>query len=362
MITFPYAFIVLPLLFAFLTTAILTPIFIVINKKIGLVDDPNRKNHPAIIHKKPIPRGGGLPLFLGVYLTGLFFLPHTQQITALFAAGFLALIIGLIDDVMNANGKDISPYIRFPINIVTAMIVVANGISIKFITNPIGGLIHFDAIILAFPFFSVTLSDLITVIWLVWIMNMLNWSKGVDGQMPGIVAISAIVIGIVTLRLSSPAGNSLDAILSFLIAGSALGFLLYNFYPAKIFPGFGATSLYLFLGVASILSSAKLATAILVLGVPFVDFIFTILRRIINKKSPFKGDNKHLHHILLRLGYTQRQVALFYWGISAILGIISLTLESRSKIFAIIMVSVIIGGAILFLHIVTKNINEEVTS
>jgi UDP-GlcNAc:undecaprenyl-phosphate GlcNAc-1-phosphate transferase len=120
--------------------------------------------------------------------------------------------------------------------------------------------------------------------------------------------------------------------------------------------------LYLLLGVASILSSAKLATAILVMGVPLVDFIFTIIRRIINKKSPFKGDREHLHHILLKLGYSQKQIALFYWCISAILGLISLTLESRSKVFAIIMLIAIVGGGLFFLHAVTKNTNAKSTS
>ena len=188
-------------------------------------------------------------------------------------------------------------------------------------------------------------------------MNMLNWSKGIDGQMPGIVAISAIVIGILSLRFISSGGELalLDAKLSFIIAGCALGFLVFNFYPAKIFPGYGATSLYLLLGAASILSGAKLATAILVMGVPAVDALFTIVRRIYQKYPPFKGDKKHLHHILLKLGFSQRQIALFYWIISGILGIISLTLQSASKIFAIIMVVVITIGAIFFLHLLAKN-------
>ena len=109
-------------------------------------------------------------------------------------------------------------------------------------------------------------------VWIVWVMNMLNWSKGVDGQMPGIVAISALVIGILSLRFPVLSGtNLIDAKLSFIITGAALGFLVFNFYPAKIFPGYGATSMYLLLAVVSIFSSAKLATAILVMGVPTVD-------------------------------------------------------------------------------------------
>jgi UDP-GlcNAc:undecaprenyl-phosphate/decaprenyl-phosphate GlcNAc-1-phosphate transferase len=345
---------IIPFLFAFLVTAILTPLFIFINKKLGLIDDPKRKNHPGIIHTKPIPRGGGIPIFAGALLVSIFFLPFNNTTIAIFSAGLIALIAGVIDDALNARGKDFSPYLRFLVNIITALIVVSGGVSIRFITDPIaGGLIHLPPL----------LDGVLTVMWLIWIMNMLNWSKGVDGQMPGIVAISAIVIGILSLRLTNPGAETLiDAKLSFIIAGSALGFLLFNFYPAKIFPGYGATSLYLLLGVASILSSAKLATAILVMGVPLVDFIFTIIRRIASKRSPFQGDKKHLHHLLLSLGYSQRQIALFYWSISAILGVISLTLESRSKVFAMIMVGVITGGCLLFLHAVTKTTNDKTTS
>jgi len=341
---------IISLILAFLITAILTPIFIFLNKRLKLIDDPRLHKHPAIIHTKPIPRGGGIPLFLGAILTGLFFMPYNTVTISIFLASFIALIVGVVDDYLNAKGKEISPYIRFITNILVAVIVVAGGVSIKFITNPLGGIIYFPS----------PISEIVSVLWLIWIMNMLNWSKGIDGQMPGIVAISAGVIGVLSLGIINPqAANSIDATLAFIIAGSALGFLIFNFHPAKIFPGFGATSLYLLLGVASILSSAKLATAILVMGVPLVDFVFTIIRRILDKKSPFKGDKKHLHHILLKLGYTQKQIALFYWSISAILGIISLTLENKSKIFAIIMLVAIMGGGLLFLHTVTKNTDEE---
>jgi len=342
----------IPLAITFSITLLLTLIFIFINKKVGLIDDPKRRNHPAIIHSKPIPRGGGIPLFLGALISGLFFLPQGQITTMVFIAAFFALIIGVIDDYLNAKGKEISPYIRFVTNILVAVIVVIGGVSIKFITNPLGGIFYFQS----------PISEIVSVLWLIWVMNMLNWSKGVDGQMPGIVAISAVAIGILSLGIINPTiANHIDSTLAFIIAGSALGFLVFNFYPAKIFPGYGATSLYLLLGVASILSSAKLATAILVMGVPLVDFVFTIARRILNKKSPFKGDKKHLHHMLLKLGYSQRQIALFYWIISAILGVISLTLESKSKIFAIIMLIAIMGGGLLFLHIVT-DINDEKTT
>ena len=112
------------------------------------------------------------------------------------------------------------------------------------------------------------------------------------------------------------------------------------------------------LAVASILSSAKLATAILVMGVPMTDGLFTIGRRILSGKSPFWHDKKHLHHLLLSLGFGQRRIALFYWVVSAILGTLSLVLSSRGKLFAIIMLVILAGGTILFLHLLTKRNNE----
>jgi UDP-GlcNAc:undecaprenyl-phosphate GlcNAc-1-phosphate transferase len=356
----------LPFLCALILTTIATFLSLPLVKKFGLLDDPKLHKHPAIIHTRAIPRGGGLPLFIGALLTGLFFLPINPTTIAIFFAAFLALSIGLIDDKLNSQSKDVSPYLRFFVNIATAIIVVASGVSIHYITNPFGaGVLHLDTIKLGLPFlpFSFLLSDVISVLWLIWVMNMLNWSKGVDGQMPGIVAISAIVIGILSLKLNPTIhGGSVDAELSFIIAGAAIGFLFFNFYPAKIFPGYGATAIYLLLGVASILTSAKLATAILVMGVPIVDALFIIIRRILAKKSPFQGDKKHLHHILLHLGYNQRQIALFYWSISGILGMLSFLLESRSKIFAIIMVVVFTGGGLLFLHMITKKKNEKIST
>lgn len=356
---FPNDFIILPFLTSLVVTAIATPIAIIVFKKLGLVDDPALHKHPAMIHKKPIPRGGGIPLFIGIFVAGLIFLPKTNITIALFFASFIALFIGVIDDKLNSKSRDVSPYLRLLVNIATAVIIVGSGVSIHFITNPFGGgIIHLD--VMRIPILNFLLSDVLSVLWLIWVMNMINWSKGVDGQMPGIVAISAIVIGILSLRLNPTAqGNFLDAQLSFIIAGAALGFLIFNFYPAKIFPGYGATSLYLLLGVASILSSAKLATAVLVMGVPLVDFVFTIMRRIANKKSPFHGDDKHLHHNLLKLGYSQRQVALFYWSLSAILGLISLTLDAKSKAFALIMLAVVTGGILLFLNFVLGDSDEK---
>ncbi|MCL5970161.1 MAG: undecaprenyl/decaprenyl-phosphate alpha-N-acetylglucosaminyl 1-phosphate transferase [Patescibacteria group bacterium] len=347
-----------PLFVSLLATTALTPLTISFAKKLGLLDNPKR-NHPGIIHKKPIPRGGGIPFLFGILIACFIFLPLTKLTIAIFISSLICLVIGVLDDKY-----DLSPYLRFSVNILVAVLVVGAGIGIPFLTNPAGGIFHLGIFKFSFDFFGIHtvnfLSDFLAIVWIVWVMNMLNWSKGVDGQMPGIVAISAIIIGLLSLRFGVLDTNALiSAKLAFAIAGASLGFLFFNFYPAKIFPGYGATSIYLLLAIVSILSSVKLATAILVMGVPMIDGVFTILRRISTGRSPFWHDKKHLHHLLLNMGLTQRKIALLYWLFSAILGLVSLTLTSTGKLFAIIMLIVIVGGAILSLHFISRK-NEKI--
>lgn len=345
----------IPLFVAFLVTVLATPLSLIFIKKFHIFDDPESHKHPALIHSKPVPRGGGIPLFIGVIVSSFFFLPFEGTLIAIFAAALLSLVVGVLDDKF-----DISPYVRFLINIISALIVVGVGVTVPFITNPFGGIFNLTNVAIPFLESFNLFSAIIAILWIVWVMNMLNWSKGVDGQMPGIVAISAIVIGILSLRFPVVDAQSLiSAKLSFIIAGASLGFLVFNFFPAKIFPGYGATAIYLLLAVTSILSGAKLATAILVMGVPMVDGIVTIIRRIASGKSPFRHDKKHLHHLLLEMGYSQRQIALFYWAVSAILGGISLGLSSKEKLFAIIMVLILVGGTLLFLHVALRRDNDE---
>ncbi|HSW87901.1 MAG TPA: MraY family glycosyltransferase [Candidatus Saccharimonadales bacterium] len=349
---------VLPLIAAFLGTVLATPLSLIFIKKFNIVDDPKTHKHPAMIHKNPIPRGGGIPLFIGVLVSSLFFIPINKTTISLIIASFITMITGTIDDKY-----DLSPYLRFSINLLCAVIVVGGGISIPFITNPLGGILHLDTIRFSFDFLGqhsiLVFSDILAVLWIMWVMNMLNWSKGVDGQMPGVVAISAIVIGLLSLRFSLYDPFTLLSIkFSFIIAGAALGFLLYNFYPARIFPGYGATCIYLLLAAVSIMSSVKLATAILVMGVPMVDGLFTIGRRILSGRSPFWGDKKHLHHLLLGRGFGQRRIALSYWLFSALLGVSALLLSSTGKLLALVMLVIILGGGLLFLHTNRKKLHE----
>lgn len=345
----------IPLFAAFFISMLATPITIILAKKLKLIDDPRTHKHPAIIHKKPVPRGGGLPIYLSIAVAMLIFLPMDKTYLYILISGALVVIIGLLDD-----RYDLSPYLRFFGNIFAAALVVFQGITLPFITNPTGGILRFTDISIPFvgEAITVSISSILAIVWIVWTMNMLNWSKGVDGQMPGIAVISAVIIGIASLRFPVLTDANIHVSqLSFIVAGGALGFLFYNFYPAKIFPGYSATILGFMIGILSIMSSVKLATAILVMGIPTADAIFTILRRILAKKSPFWHDKGHLHHLLLDLGLNHRAIALFYWLMSLLLGLFALNLSSRGKLFAIILVVVVVGAFILTLKFLGKKNN-----
>lgn len=335
-----------PFALALIVCLLATPFVIKLAYKFKLVDDPSTHKHPAIIHKRIIPRAGGVPIFIAILIASLVFLPLSREIVVILVCGFLVVLVGLLDDKY-----DLSPYFRFGTNIVLASIVVFSGVFIPFITNPLGGILHFSTPVLNGLF----IPQILAIIWIVWIMNMLNWSKGVDGQMPGITTISAIVIGLASLRFPVlTSSNVIAADLSFIVAGASLGFLFYNFYPAKIFPGYSATILGFLIGILSILSGVKLATAVLVMGVPTADALFTVIRRLLAKRSPFWHDKGHLHHLLLNMGFSQRKIAIFYWVMSLVLGYIALNLSSRGKLFAILLLLVVVGGVILSLKYLTR--------
>lgn len=344
----------LPILTAFLITFFLTPLVIKLANKCGLVDDPQIRPHPAHVHRGVIPRAGGLALYLGFALACLLFLPQGKIFWGILAGGAVLILVGLWDDK-----KDSSPYFRFLTNFAAATLVVGAGVGIPYLNNPLGGIIRLDTLRITFNFFGshsiLVWADFFAIFWIVWCMNIVNWSKGVDGQMPGFVAISALVLGFLSLRFSShDISQQSVAILAFITTGAFLGFLPWNFYPQKIMPGYGGGTLAGFLlAVLSILSWGKLGTAILVLGIPLIDAFYTLARRLIMIRSPFRGDAGHLHHKLLSLGWGKRRIALFYWLFSAILGIIALSLNSTQKLFAFVLVGVILGAVLLWLSFFT---------
>jgi UDP-GlcNAc:undecaprenyl-phosphate/decaprenyl-phosphate GlcNAc-1-phosphate transferase len=312
----------------------------------GWVDDPVKNNHSKVVHKYPVPRGGGLVILAGL-AAGIFSFIGIDKHMAGILAGLLVLaILGTVDDI-----KDIHPYWRLLGGLIAALCVVAVGIGIAYITNPLGeGVIRLDQPQLAFWLLDKwrtiwILSDIFALIWIVWCMNMLNWSKGVDGQLPGIVVIAAVVIGILSLRFVDDVTQWPVIQLAAVTAGAYLGLLVWNVYPQRMMPGYGAGSMAGFLlAVLSILSGAKLATLLLVLAVPMIDAIYVMAVRIAHKKSPIWGDRSHLHHALMDLSWGKRRIAAFYWLVTLVFGILALQLNPEHKAFTIVLMGLMVGG------------------
>jgi len=345
----------LPLVIGAAATWIITPLVIQIALWFRLVDDPKIRYHPAHTHKGIVPRAGGLALLVGFLASVILFLPITKLILGVIVGSVLLVIVGLADDK-----QDVNPYLRLLTNAVAALVVVGVGAGIPYITNPLGGILRLDAWRVSFTFFGqhsvLPIADLFAFLWIMWTMNIVGWSAGVDGQMPGFVAISAFILGLLSLRFSlSDPSQLVVTVLAFIVSGAFLGFLPWNFYPQKIMPGYGGKTLAGFLlGLLGILSYGKLGTALLVLGVPMIDAAYTLIRRLGKKKSPVLADRGHLHHRLLDLGWGKRRVALFYWGVSAILGAIALSVTSAQKVFTLLLLAVGVGGFFVWVNFFTQ--------
>lgn len=343
--------VILPGVISILIAFFLTPLVIKFANKIDLIDDPKKSSHPKVIHTYPVPRGGGLAIFVTVFICTLIFLPFDKHLKGILVGASIITLMGILDDKYNLN-----PYLRLSIQFLAAGIPIIAGIGISFISNPFGGIIDLSHPRITFTLLGDiksiwVLSDFFALFWIVLLMNFLNiGAKGVDGQLPGVAVIAATTVALLSLQFSADITQWPVIILAVITAGSFLGFLPWNFYPQKIMPGFSGSNLagYL-LGVLSILSTTKVGTLLVVLGIPLVDSGYTIVRRILAGKSPVWGDRRHLHHRLLDSGLTKKQVAYFYWLVTAMLGALALNLNTSSKLYTIVGVIILVGGLILWL-------------
>ena len=328
---------ILSVITSFLLSFLLTPLVRNFFISRGWVEDPVLKQQKTgnATATKIVPRGGGIAVFISLIVTTLLFTPLNHQLIFIFLATFFNLIIGVWDDI-----KDISPKIRLITNLISAVIIVASGISITFLTNPFGGIIEFSSYRI--------ISIILTIFWIIWCINITGWSAGIEGQLPGYVSVSAFIIGVLGLRFSNDPNQLPLIILSGALSGAYLGFLPFNFYHQSIQPGYSGKSLAGFmLAVLSLLSGAKLATLIILLGLPMLDAIFAIVRRFLKHQPIYLGDNFHLHHQLLKNGWSRPKIAIFYWSVTLIFGIISLYLNSQQKIYALVALAALFFGFIL---------------
>lgn len=347
-------------LLSFVCAVVITPLVIRLYRQHNWLDNPEQNHHVKTTHTRTVPRGGGLVIFASVLLTALLFLQIDRYLIAILLGAFVLTVVGFFDDIY-----DLSPYLRLATGLFATLIVVGSGIGIAYVTNPFGsGVIHLDQPQFVFSWLGEErhiwiLSSIFAVFFFMWNMNIINWSKGVDGQLPGFVAVAGIFIAILANRFQDAPTQFNVAHLSLIVAGAFAGFLVWNFYPQKIMPGYGAGSLAgYFLSVLAILSGAKVATTLMVLAVPMADGIFTITRRLLAGKSPFWGDRGHLHHKLMdSYGWGRRRIAIFYIATSALLGFLSIYLDTWGKISAILIVTLFVFGFLIYSKI--KEIQHE---
>ncbi|NCN23941.1 MAG: hypothetical protein COU65_00265 [Candidatus Pacebacteria bacterium CG10_big_fil_rev_8_21_14_0_10_42_12] len=343
-----------PIIISFVLAFTITPIVIMFYKRRGWVDDPKKNKHAKTTHKSVVPRGGGLAIFLSVLLASVISLQFDKYLVAILLGALILTISGILDDIF-----DLHPIPRLLANIAAALLVVGSGIGIAYVSNPFtAGVIHLNQPQLVLDLFGKTrsiwiLADLFAVVFIVWNINIVNWAKGVDGQMPGFVTAAFIFIGILSTKFNADPTSFNTTNLAFILAGAFAGLLIWNWYPQKIMPGYGAGSLAgYFLSVLAILSGAKLATALMVLCVPTADAIFTIARRIYAGKSPLWGDRGHLHHKLLdEFGWSRQQIAVFYWAASIGLGILSLYLNTFGKLITIATTMGLVFGLLIWVKV-----------
>ncbi len=302
---------------SFLTALVLalifTPLAIWLAPKIGAMDIPKDDRR---IHSKPIPRFGGMAIFIGVMASTLIFIMPAflpgKSIEGILIGGSLIYIFGILDDL-----REFNPTIKFIGQLICACIVYASGIRLDFINNFLGG----DDLI-----FGNIASFLVTIVWIVGITNAINLVDGLDGLAAGIAAIASLCIAYAGFIH----GHYVATTAMLAVAGGALGFLPYNFHPAKIFMGDGGSQFLGFcLATFSLIQPVKSATVVavaipaLVLGLPIFDTAFAMLRRVIKGQSIVVADKEHLHHRIMRAGFGQRRSVMIMYCISGIMGVVA---------------------------------------
>lgn len=304
------------LFLCFCASIFLTPLVKKIAFKIGATDKPNARK----VHQKIMPRLGGLAIYISFILGILMvqpignidlhlFIPNGNVHLALILGSLIIILTGAIDDV-----KEISPKVKLLGQILASLVIIIYGdIKVEFINMPFGGG-QLDFGIFSIPF---------TMVWIIGITNAINLIDGLDGLAGGVSTIALFSIA----GIAYITGNPYVTIVALIAAVSTLGFLMYNFHPAKIFMGdTGALFLGFLISVLSLLglksvTVMSLVIPVIILGVPVSDTFFAIIRRLVNKQPLSAPDKSHLHHCLLRAGYSHRQTVLMIYAMSAVFGL-----------------------------------------
>lgn len=318
---------------------------------------PDRK-----VHARPVPLAGGFAIFIAFFVlvgllsmhpgtvTGTGILP--KYLWGLFIGSSLLMIGGFLDDRFR-----LSPGVQILFPVAAALVVVASGIGVEFITNPFGGAIRLDTVRMTMlsvggvPYQLTLWADLFTFVWMLGMCYTTKFLDGLDGLVSGVTAIGSIIVFILSMRPPVLQGDTAN--LAIILAGTCVGFLVFNWHPAKIFLGEGGSLITGFLlGSLAIISGGKIATALLIMGIPILDVVWVIVRRtFIEHRSPFHtADRKHLHFRLLDVGFSHRGAVLFLYFLTAVFGVTTLLFHGMQKLIALgvlAAVMVCLGAALV---------------
>ena len=310
---------------ALLISFIATPVVKALAHKMGAIDVPKDNRR---MHKHPIPRMGGLAIFLGFLLSALLFIPMSEPMRGMLLGGIIIVILGILDDIYALPALP-----KLIVQIVAALVAVMHGNVIQVISNP--NLISDN------PYWSLGMWAVpVSVIWIVAITNAVNLIDGLDGLAVGVATISSLTMLVIAMLVS----ENVVALTMAALAGGCIGFMPYNFNPAKIFMGdTGSTFLGFILATVSIQGLFKFYTIIsfavpfLMLGLPLFDTCFAILRRLSKGQNPMSPDRSHVHHRLIDMGFNQKQAVAILYVISAILGLSAVVLTTSGALKAMVL-------------------------
>lgn len=349
MSTLPFGVVLLiSLITSALVAFIATPLVKKMAYRVGAIDIPKDNRR---MHKTPIPRLGGLAIALGFLLTVLLYVDIDRQLRGILLGAVIIVVLGVLDDCLTLRAP-----VKFIVQILAACIVVGHGCTIRFITNPA---LSSDALYLDLGNWSIPL----TIIWIVAITNAVNFIDGLDGLAAGVSAISAASLLVIALLVS----ESGIALMVAALLGACLGFLPYNFNPAKIFMGdTGSTFLGFILACISIQGMFKLyavisfAVPFLILGIPIFDICFAIIRRLAKRQNPMKADRGHIHHRLIDMGFSQKQAVAITYMLAGMLGLAAVLLTSSGEGKALLLIgAIIVVGALGLGFIFHHNTHKE---
>jgi UDP-GlcNAc:undecaprenyl-phosphate GlcNAc-1-phosphate transferase len=326
-------------------TLVATPIVRAYARRFGMVDRPEARR----VNTQAIARGGGIAILLGFVIVsaallvansviGLHFVArpqiiHRPQTFALLGGAVLAVAVGLLDDWFQLRARW-----QFIGQFLLAAVAVGLGVAVTSLNDPLAakGTLPLSGLVAAVA----------TLIWIVGMINSMNFIDGLDGLSSGIALIAAVTLGIISLT-ADPV-EPYVAMFCFALAGALAGFLRWNFHPASIFAGTSGIMLMGYvLAVLSILGSAKIAVAALVLGVPIIDTFWIIVRRTASGRSPFAADRGHIHHRLLDFGLSHRSTVLAIYAICLILAVMSLVLSGSGQMYAFMGLAMLFGLVLL---------------